>query len=165
MIRRTDRHDCTGLSLVAVSYDHPDSRDMLRRLHSEQLAMYGFADSPDDTDAGDYVPPAGLFLMAYLPSPGPSGCGGWRRIDETTAEIKRMYVVPDARGHGLGRIILQRLEQHAAASGVQRVLLETGRDNTAALGLYSSAGYTPISAYRPGRNPDVNRALRKELNT
>ncbi|MEU3862630.1 hypothetical protein AB0F03_35835 [Streptomyces sp. NPDC028722] len=45
--------------------------------------------------------------------------------------------------------------------GPTEILLETGIRNVAALGLYAASGYEPIRSYVPGRNPEINRALRK----
>lgn len=64
------------------------------------MALYGFADDPSAT------PPDGLFLLARTANREPAGCGGWRRLDEQTAEIKRMYLRPATRGLSLGRRIL-----------------------------------------------------------
>lgn len=163
MIRHRGRRSLAEPSLETAAYDHPDSRDLLNCLYAEQLEMYGFADPPEDTAADDYCSPGGLFLVAYRHPRSPVGCGGWRRTDDCTAEIKRMYVRREARGQGLGRRLLLALERDAAAAGIRFMLLETGRDNLAAQQLYSTAGYRPIPAYRPGRNPEVNRALCKSL--
>ena len=148
--------------LIACPYTHPHARMLLHRLHKEQHELYGFADDPDDTPASDYAPPNGLFIVATLDTT-PVACGGWRRRGAITAEIKRMYTLPDLRGHGLGLQVLRRLEDDARRAGIQHMLLETGRDNYQALRLYSTSGYTPTSPYVTGRNPVINRALRKSL--
>lgn len=81
------------------------------------------------------------------------GCGGVRLLDTTAAEIKRMYVAPAARGHGIGNQILTSLENHAALVGSTAIVLETGRLNHDALALYRRCGYTPRPSYVPGRDP------------
>ncbi|WP_433531292.1 GNAT family N-acetyltransferase [Micromonospora sp. CA-263727] len=143
-------------------YSHPDVQHLLHRLHAEQLAMYGHADPTDDTPASDYDPPTGLFLVIYLDQQS-AACGGWRRIAAGHAEIKRMYVRPELRGHGLGRSILRHLESNAHAAGARHIQLETGRHNDRALRLYAAAGYEPTPPYVPGRDPAINRALHKNL--
>ena len=68
------------------------------------------------------------------------------------AEIKRMWVEPQARGQGLSRAILARLEQQARVHGVRWLRLETGIDSHSALGLYGRAGFVvrePFAEYRP----------------
>jgi GNAT superfamily N-acetyltransferase len=149
-------------SLRPRPYRDPDVQALLHRLHTEQRALYGFADDVDDTPDTDYLPPAGLFLVAYLDEQ-PVACGGWRRITTGEAEIKRMFVQPELRGHELGRRLLRRLEQEARTAGARRIRLETGRDNHRALRLYLAAGYDFIPSYVPGRNPGINRALHKRL--
>lgn len=65
------------------------------------------------------------------------------------AEIKRMWVVPEARGRGLSRRLLTTLEEHAAACGIAIVRLETGIHNTEALSLYRRTGYRDRDAFPP----------------
>jgi len=146
-----------------VRYDDPSVQPLLLQLHVAQVQMYGFADDLADTPADDYTPPNGLFLLGRDASGQAVGCCGWRLLGSRTAEIKRMYVRPDARGKYLGRRILLRLEADAQLHGVTHIQLETGVANLAALTLYRSHGYQPIKPYRSERDPAVNRALRKTL--
>ncbi|WP_063835934.1 GNAT family N-acetyltransferase [Actinacidiphila yeochonensis] len=149
-------------SVIAAPYDHPDARRLTQALRAEQHTLYGFADDPDATPEADFDPPAGLFLIANVGDEA-VGCGGVRLLDEHTAEIKRMYVSGVARGHGIGRYLLERLEQHAVSRGAKRIMLETGRRNSAALALYHRAGYLLCPSYVAGRDPQVNRAMTKAL--
>jgi GNAT superfamily N-acetyltransferase len=151
-------------TVTAVPYDHPHARRLTRALHADQLRLYGFADDPDATPETDFDPPRGLFLVASI-GDEPVGCGGVRLLDEHTAEIKRMYVADHARGQGIGRYLLEQLERHATSRGATRIMLETGRRNTAALALYHHAGYMPCPSYVPGRDQRVNRAMTKPVNT
>ncbi|MEU9270085.1 GNAT family N-acetyltransferase [Streptomyces sp. NPDC048251] len=149
------------LTVTAAPYDHPDARRLTHVLRAEQLGLYGFADDPDTTPEADFDPP-GLFLIAHVDEEA-VGCGGVRLLGEHTAEIKRMYVSGEARSHGIGRYLLEHLEQHAASRGAMRITLETGRRNTAALALYHRTGYLPCPSYVAGRDPRVNRAMTKAL--
>lgn len=149
--------------ITTAPYDSPDVQQLLLQFQAAQADIYGYADNPADTPGTDYEPPHGLFLLARDPSNRPLGCGGWRLLTSATGEIKRMYVHPNARGHTLGRQILERLEDDARQHGLTHMQLETGVANHAALALYSANGYQPISPYRLGRNPTINRALRKAL--
>lgn len=151
--------------MTAAPYDHPDARRLTRALHTEQLALYGFADDPDTTPEADFDPPRGLFLIARAGGEEPIGCGGIRLLDERTAEIKRMFVADRARGQGIGRYLLEHLERHVVSRGATRILLETGRRNTAALALYHRAGYLPCPSYVPGRDHRVNRAMAKHFHS
>lgn len=70
-------------------------------------------------------PGGGAFLIAYLDGV-PFGCGAVRRIDETSAELKRMYVSPQVRGQGKGRAIVPTLERQAKQIGATTVVLQSG---------------------------------------
>ncbi|MGA5819915.1 GNAT family N-acetyltransferase [Kitasatospora sp. NPDC094028] len=149
-------------TLTAVPYWTVDARALTQALHQEQLATYGSADDPEATDCAEFDAPNGQFLLARLGDGPALACGGWRTLGPSAAEIKRMYVAPPARGQGLGRRILTALEQDALGRGHTEILL-TGVRNAAALALYTAAGYTPIRSYVPGRNPGINRALKKTV--
>ncbi len=88
-------------------------------------------------------PPEGAFLVAYEDG-RPVGCGGLKRLDDGTAEIK-LYVVPEARSRGLGRSLLSALEEEARRLGYRRARLDTGARQPYARTLYGSAGYVAIS--------------------
>lgn len=154
---------CLGLTVGALHYEHDEADGLLWALHAEQSGLYGFADRPDDTSPDEFQPPRGEFLIARLNTACTAvGCGGWHLLAPGTAEIKRMYVTPDARGRGVGRRLLQEIERRAVTHGVRNMLLETGSLNTAALALYRSCGYAPRPPYVTGRS-EVNRAMAKTL--
>jgi DNA-binding MarR family transcriptional regulator/GNAT superfamily N-acetyltransferase len=90
--------------------------------------------------------PSGLFLLATLHSE-PVGSGALKLHPDGTAEIKRMWVAPAARGLGLGRRLLGDLEARAAAAGASRVRLETNGTLAEAVSLYRSAGYREVAAF------------------
>jgi len=150
-------------TLTAVPYGSPDARALVQALHQEQLATYGTADDPEATEEAEFDAPNGLFLVVRLGDGPALACGGWRTLNTSAAEIKRMYVAPPARGQGLGRRVLATLEQDVRDRRPTEILLETGIRNVAALGLYTACGYESIRSYVPGRNPEINRALRKVI--
>jgi len=80
------------------------------------------------------------------------GCGAVRLLDATHGEIKRMYVPHEARGRGLGWVLLDTIEAEARKRGIRRLSLETGIHNLQAVHLYRRAGYTdcpPFADYKP----------------
>lgn len=110
----------------------------------------------------EVTPPRGDFLlMTELATGKVLGCGGVRVLGEGTVELRRMWLVPDVRGQGLGRFLLRALENRARALGGQRVVLSLNSALAEALALYESAGYTPVDAYED--NPYVDLFLGKEL--
>ena len=77
----------------------------------------------------------------------PAGCGGIKLFGKDYGELKRMYVRPQFRGHGLGRKMLSRLEDLAREHGINTVRLETGVDQTEAIAMYERAGYERIPPF------------------
>jgi putative acetyltransferase len=125
----------------------PDARALIAALDADILERYP---NPDDNFfelAPDEVAPEhGAFVIARINGRA-IGCGAVRRIDATTAEIKRMYVAPEARGRGLAREILAFLEAEAARLGITRLVLETGDRQVEAIALYLRAGFERIPRF------------------
>jgi GNAT superfamily N-acetyltransferase len=94
----------------------------------------------------DFTPPTGAFLVIYAGGKPVAG-GGLKRDDDGVAEIKRMYVVPEARRQGLGRQLLEALEDRARELGYARIRLDTGARQPHAQAMYERAGYHPIDNY------------------
>ncbi|GAA4243161.1 GNAT family N-acetyltransferase [Dactylosporangium darangshiense] len=151
------------ITFVERTVDHPDAAHLLDAFYKEQFGRYGFAESVD-LEHDDYAVPNGIFIVAYRRDL-PVGCGGYRWYDRKTAtvEIKKTYLLPVARGRGVGHALLRFLESTAIKSGARRAILETGVRNTAALSLFISSGYEPTARYVSGRDPLINRAFAKAL--
>jgi putative acetyltransferase len=94
----------------------------------------------------------------------PVACGALQRLDQTAAEIKRMYVVPERRGAGLSRVILGALEDRARAEGCGYARLETALMFTAAVSLYRAAGYVEIEPYGEYIGDPLSYCMEKSLN-
>jgi GNAT superfamily N-acetyltransferase len=73
--------------------------------------------------------------------------GGINHINETTAEIKRMFVKKEFRGKGLSKLVLNALEEFIKEKGYKRIILETGGQQPEAISLYRKFGYTEIPCY------------------
>jgi GNAT superfamily N-acetyltransferase len=151
------------IEIAERSPAHPDAARLLRAFYREQVVEYGFAD-PAELSSSEYESPNGVFAVVYLDTV-PAGCGGYRWFDRAahTVEIKKTYVAPEWRRLGAGRALLSWLERHAVAAGARRAVLETGVRNTAALSLFTSAGYRPVDRYVDGRDPAINRAFARSL--
>ncbi len=97
---------------------------------------------------GKYAPPAGAILLASDPAGAPIGCVALRPLGAGGAcEMKRLYVVPAARGLGLGRALVDAVIAEARALGYREIRLDTLPSMTGAAALYRSAGFEPIRAY------------------
>ena len=77
----------------------------------------------------------------------PIGCGAFKKYDDKKAEIKRMFVLPQYRGHGIGFNILKELELWVAELNYTVCILETGKKQPEAIHLYQKAGYSIIPGY------------------
>ena len=123
------------------------SRALIDALNAELSGIYPEAGATHfGLDPEEVSGQRGAFLVIRLDGV-PVGCGAVRLLDSTVGELKRMYVSPSARGQGLGRQLVAALEAEAKALGAQRLVLETGIRQTAALALYRAAGFQPIPLY------------------
>jgi putative acetyltransferase len=93
------------------------------------------------------------------------GCGAFKSFDESTVEIKRMFVRPEFRGRGLGLEILRALELWAEESGWSACVLETGKKQPEAIQLYQKAGYGIIPNYGQYAGIENSVCMRKLLSS
>lgn len=97
---------------------------------------------------GKYAPPAGELFLARDPADAPLGCVGLRPLDEDRrCEMKRLFLLPAARGLGLGRALTQVVVDHARALGYRELRLDTLASMTAAQALYATMGFERITPY------------------
>ncbi|MGW3634748.1 GNAT family N-acetyltransferase [Streptomyces sp. NPDC005122] len=153
-----------------VPFGHPDALKLNDQVQAEYAERYGDEGDVTPLDASMFRPPLGLYLLAYDERDHPVATGGWRTQDDNDegyadgdAELKRMYVVPEARGLGLARRILAALEDDARASGRTRMVLETGAKQPEAVALYTSSGYAPCVKFGYYRFHDLSMCFAKPL--
>ena len=96
---------------------------------------------------GPYVPPHGGLWVAVA-GDARIGCVGLRPLGAGRAEVKRMFVDPAWRGHGVGRALMERVVAGARERGYATLRLGTLHDMLAAQALYRSLGFHPIERYR-----------------
>lgn len=111
-------------------------------------------------DPAELAPPDGTWLVAYE-ADRPVGCGGIKRLDALAAEVKRVYVRPEARGLGAGRALMRELEAAARGLGFTRLRLDVGASQPEALALYRDLGFSEIGDYNS--NPYASYWLQKDL--
>jgi putative acetyltransferase len=131
------------------------------------LAEYGLEPDPEGTDAdladleASYWKNGGVFHVVESPDGVVVGCAGLLRLSAAEAELRKMYLLPAARGRGMGRLLLSRLLADARRLGYQRVVLETASVLTEAIELYRSAGFSPAS--RDHLSPRCDQAWKLSL--
>jgi GNAT superfamily N-acetyltransferase len=139
-------------TMVRFAIEEPTSTDArwcIEQYFSELSARFENGFNPSlsiSADAHELTPPAGALLIARVRG-RPVGCGALKFHPGAPAELKRMWVAPEARGIGLGRRLLQELERHARDKGVEVLRLETNRALSEALALYRSSGYREVAAF------------------
>ena len=134
------------MRIAPEPYDDPEGAALRAEVEAEVMARYGVDNEPGAKPTAADV---AVFLVARDDDGAALGCGGLRVLDDTTVEIKRMYVRPAARGRGLGGELLRALEAEATRLGADRVLLETGRRQPEAIALYERAGYRRVPCFGP----------------
>jgi len=135
----------------------PVFRKCLLRYYAELAVRFegGF-------DPGPETPPgAGEVHVIASVDGRPAGCGMMRPLDAATAEIKRVWVDPAARGLGVAARIMDALEDAARTAGHARVVLDTNRTLKEAQAMYLRRGYAEIPRYND--NPFADHWFGKPL--
>lgn len=139
-------------SIVDVRVVDPAGADARRCLRAYIAELNRRAESPFDPARGtsaephELRAPAGAFLIAYL-GDEPIGCGAVKHHPGGPSEIKRMWVAESARGLGIGRRLLEELEDLARERRAPATRLDTNKALVEAIAMYRSAGYGEIPAF------------------
>ncbi|HKC63188.1 MAG TPA: GNAT family N-acetyltransferase [Pyrinomonadaceae bacterium] len=119
-------------------------------LVSNILAEFGLQVDLEETDSDlrdierNYLKAGGVFEVIEDERGNLLGTVGLYPVDESTCELRKMYFVPEARGRGLGKYILERAITRAAELGFERIVLETASVLKAANHLYVKYGFRPL---------------------
>jgi DNA-binding MarR family transcriptional regulator/RimJ/RimL family protein N-acetyltransferase len=138
-----------SVKVAAEAPDTADARLCLGTYFRELAARFetGFdAGADESARVEDMAPPSGLFVIARLDGDA-VGCGGFKRVDKATGEIKRVWTAPSARGMGVARRVVRALEGAAREAGMKTLRLDTNRALTEAHALYRSEGYREIARF------------------
>jgi DNA-binding MarR family transcriptional regulator/GNAT superfamily N-acetyltransferase len=152
-----------SVQITPVDPEHRDARyclaeyvaELNRRSQRDFDPLVGATALPHEVR-----PPAGQFFVAYLHGEA-IGCGAVKHHADAPAEIKRMWVAPRARGLGLGRRLLEKLEDCAVAGGAPAARIETSTVLTEALALYRSTAWVEVPAFND--EPFADHWFEKDL--
>ncbi len=151
---------------MTIGREAADSPDALRLCDAldDDLRIRYPGDEPTHFAPVDANAEGGAFLVVRDRGAA-VGCVALRRYAAGVGEIKRMYVAECCRGQGLGRQLLEAVEQEARAAGYARVILETGLAQPEAMALYERSGYERIPAYGQFADHPLSVCYEKRLNS
>lgn len=129
---------------IRKSGNHPDFLTMVQALDEDLYLRNG--ESQKQYQQYNHVEMVKHAIVVYVDGK-PVGCGCFKRFDEQTIEIKRMFVLPEMRGKKLAAKLLQELEIWAVEEGYENAVLETGVRQVEAIRLYTMAGYFKTENY------------------
>lgn len=135
----------TTSELEQIKYLFRKYYEFLVQDHGLDISYQGIQEELE-TLPGKFAAPKGRLIMA-LELDQPIGCAALRPIDEHTCELKRMYVLPQFRGKGVGKSLAGYLIQEAKKIDYKMMRLDTGRFLTTAITIYEALGFKQIAPY------------------
>jgi GNAT superfamily N-acetyltransferase len=150
-------HAPSAITFDSVSWDDPRAVELRRQMDAEMTVRYANPGAPPEPaeitarrNASLAVDPADVrATVLVLDADGTPLAHAVLRELRGDWEVKRVIVAEAARGRGIGRILMGRLEELAREAGVRRLILQTGNRQPDAVALYEKIGYTPIPIYEP----------------
>lgn len=139
-------------TVTPEAFDSPAAARLWRAYYTEVSDRWyrlhdGHATDPAELERGiaattgaEFTPPRGVLLLARYAGE-PAGTAGVHLLDDTTAELKRVFVLPAIRGKGGAELLSTAAEHHARTLGAARIVLDTRRDLVEARALYARLGY------------------------
>jgi GNAT superfamily N-acetyltransferase len=130
--------------------DEAPAGALVQGMREEIAALYDGLDldGPQMPRAGpaEFAPPGGTFVVGLRDARAVC-CGGLKRLPDGACEIKKMFVAPECRGHGVARALLEELERRARELGYAVARLDTGPRQPRARRMYERAGYASIGNF------------------
>ena len=148
------------LTLIRTNSENKNFQNLVLELDKDLAKKNG--DTNDffaQYNKTDLIKNVVVALNDYLPV----GCGAMKEFDNSTMEIKRMYVTIEMRGKGVAVAVLNDLESWAKELGYKKCVLETGDKMLEAIVLYKKSGYKIIKNYGQYENIESSICFEKEL--
>lgn len=147
--------------ITRESPDTPDARSLIEELDAHLVPLYPPA-SHHGLDVDRLIAENVAFFL--LRSDGiPAACGGVKLYGAEYGELKRMYVRPQFRGSGFGKLLLNHLSAYARSEGISLLRLETGILQREAIGLYERMGFYRIPPFGPYTDDPLSLFFEKRL--
>ena len=141
--------------------DTPDAMALIEELEAHLASLYP-AESRHGFSVEKLLREEVAFFLLRTDG-APAACGGIKLFGTEYGELKRMYVRPQLRGRGYGKLMLDHLAEHARRHGVLLLRLETGIHQSEAIGLYERWGFQRIPPFPPYREDPLSRCYEKRL--
>jgi GNAT superfamily N-acetyltransferase len=146
--------------LKRTNNQNPDFLYLIPLLDQDLRSRYN--DLQDTYDQHNVIVNVDTVIIAYAEEK-PVGCGCFKQFNDSSVEMKRMYVKPEFRRQGISSLILDELEKWAKESGFVNAVLETGNLQAEAIAMYEKLGYKVIPNYPPYESIDSSICMQKEL--
>jgi putative acetyltransferase len=145
----SNQTDNAALTIEPIDPQHADAQLLLHEAAVEARALYPKLFAPHLPPPSN--PPLRAREVYVLARRGGVvvGCGALKQIDTLTAELHRMLVTAGQRRQGIGRQLVRALEGQARLLGYERLVLETGKQQKAAMALYAACGWKRVEAFGP----------------
>lgn len=147
-----------------ITFERPDSaeaRALVEELDAYLIPLYPPA-SHHGLDVEKLITEGVAFFVTRHNS-APAGCGGLKLFGAAYGEVKRMYVRPQYRGLGLGKLMLNHLIGYARERGIRLLRLETGIRQVEAIGLYEQMGFRRISPFGAYEEDPLSRFYEMQI--
>lgn len=149
---------------LVIAQERPDSHDaaaLVEELEAHLASRYA-VESRHGLSVERLIAEAVAFFVARFDGVA-AGCGGVKVVGDEYGELKRMYVRPEFRGRGLGRRLLEHLEEYTRRRGIAVLRLETGVYQSEAIAMYEGAGFRRIPPFGAYREDPVSRCYEKRI--
>ena len=149
------------IKIVDTDHTNPDFIALTERFNEDLNRIYG---EEVMKEYNPYNVLDGIIHAVVVYCDGePAACGGIKRLDDLSVEIKRIYALPTRRKLGLGERVMRRLEELALSDGYNHAVLETAVDMTAAQALYRKCGFSRMRNYGPYADDELSVCMEKKL--
>lgn len=149
------------IELIRTDSSHPDFKALVKQLDAYLKITDG--DEHEFYNQFNGIDHLKHVVVAFSNN-NAVGCGAFKAFDEARVEVKRMFTLPEERGSGIGREILQELESWARELGYKATILETGKRQVEAVKFYRKCNYNSIPKYGQYKAMENSLCFEKQLN-